>query len=379
MRFQHLLNHYRVKPRPGESESILEIQTLSPRRLHQTARGDERCVKADARWERNRTSSHRERNVGNCENPLHGVIFCSCSSSPALSVMFKGEASRSQSDHIRLAVPPKHRCQHSTEMQRYEASGEQYEQLSRLLFRKSGLYFREIYQGFKAFIVICTDDSSVCWMVWQKWSALNNECLYNEEKSSSALIHTISVVDRDEPQTGHRFYFTLAPEASNNRHFTLWDVKVLEDLHWSGWADGQMGRVLAGVHLWSFQTQCIHQHHINRAPPSFWSFRRSSGRDQRENDYEKTAGIRTQRARFSRQEQSVYLLPILLVDSGPPALSSTGTLTIHVCGCDGTGAILDCNATALAITATLSPGALIAMLVCSLILLGTASRTLPEN
>lgn len=39
------------------------------------------------------------------------------------------------------------------------------------------------------------------------------------------LIHTISVVDRDEPQSGHRFYFTLAPEASNNRHFTLWDIK----------------------------------------------------------------------------------------------------------------------------------------------------------
>lgn len=39
------------------------------------------------------------------------------------------------------------------------------------------------------------------------------------------LIHTISVVDRDEPQTGHRFYFTLAPEASSNRYFTLWDVK----------------------------------------------------------------------------------------------------------------------------------------------------------
>lgn len=42
---------------------------------------------------------------------------------------------------------------------------------------------------------------------------------------SFQLIHTISVVDQDEPQSGHRFYFTLAPEASNNRHFTLWDVK----------------------------------------------------------------------------------------------------------------------------------------------------------
>ncbi|XP_064161567.1 cadherin-22-like [Anguilla rostrata] len=130
-----------------------------------------------------------------------------------------------------------------------------------------------------------------------------------EDAKPGQLIHTISVVDRDEPQSGHRFYFTLVPEAANNRHFTLWDVK------------------------------------------------------------DNTAGIRTQRAGFNRQEKNVYLLPILVVDSGPPALSSTGTLTIHVCGCDTEGAIQSCNATAYAITATLSPGALIALLVCVLILI----------
>ncbi|MFT7811970.1 cadherin-22 [Arapaima gigas] len=130
-----------------------------------------------------------------------------------------------------------------------------------------------------------------------------------EDAKPGQLIHTISVVDRDEPQSGHRFYFTLAPEAANNRHFTLWDVK------------------------------------------------------------DNTAGIRTQRAGFNRQEQNVYLLPILVVDSGPPALSSTGTLTIHVCGCDADGAIQSCNATAYAVAAALSPGALIALLVCVLILI----------
>lgn len=40
---------------------------------------------------------------------------------------------------------------------------------------------------------------------------------------SPQLIQTISVVDRDEPQSGHRFYFTLAPEA--NSHFSLLDVQ----------------------------------------------------------------------------------------------------------------------------------------------------------
>lgn len=83
-----------------------------------------------------------------------------------------------------------------------------------------------------------------------------------------------------------------------------------------------------------------------------------------------TAAVHTQRVGFNRQEQDVYLLPILVVDSGPPALSSTGTLTIRVCGCDSTGAIQSCNSTAYAMSATLSPGALIALLVCILILAG---------
>lgn len=149
-------------------------------------------------------------------------------------------------------------------------------------------------------------------------------------------------------------------------------------------------------------------------------------------------------AGFNRHEQNVYFLPILVVDSGPPSLSSTGTLTIHVCGCDtgenswrcraitwhhchchrgcsrkgrfrrcllcycdkckrctkrqqalvftfvslaclplkmwckcdvsvfchAEGAIQSCNATAYVMSAALSPGALIALLVCMLILIG---------
>ncbi|XP_030068673.1 cadherin-22 [Microcaecilia unicolor] len=130
-----------------------------------------------------------------------------------------------------------------------------------------------------------------------------------EDAMPGQLIQTISVVDRDEPQGGHHFYFTLAPEATNNRHFTLLDVK------------------------------------------------------------DNTAAVHTQRMGFNRQEQDIYLLPILVVDSGPPALSSTGTLTIRVCSCDNTGAIQSCNSTAYVMTAALSPGALIALLVCVLILI----------
>ncbi|XP_037259011.1 cadherin-22 isoform X1 [Falco biarmicus] len=128
-----------------------------------------------------------------------------------------------------------------------------------------------------------------------------------EDAKPGQLIQTISVVDRDEPQSGHHFYFTLAPEA-NNHHFSLLDIK------------------------------------------------------------DNTAAVHTQRMGFNRQEQDVYLLPILVVDSGPPALSSTGTLTIRICGCDSNGAIQSCNSTAYVVSATLSPGALIALLVCILIL-----------
>ncbi|KAL8179811.1 UNVERIFIED_CONTAM: Cadherin-22, partial [Gekko kuhli] len=130
-----------------------------------------------------------------------------------------------------------------------------------------------------------------------------------EDAKPGELIHTISVVDRDEPQSGHHFYFTLAPEASgSSRHFSLLDIT------------------------------------------------------------DNTAAVRTQRPGFNRQEQDLFLLPILVVDSAPPALSSTGTLTIRVCGCDSSGAIQSCNATAYALSASLSPGALIALLVCVLIL-----------
>ncbi|XP_077785622.1 cadherin-22 isoform X2 [Podarcis muralis] len=130
-----------------------------------------------------------------------------------------------------------------------------------------------------------------------------------EDAKPGQLIQTISVVDRDEPQSGHRFYFTLAPEASSSHHFSLLDIE------------------------------------------------------------DNTAALHTQRLAFNRQEQDLFLLPILVVDSGPPTLSSTGTLTIRVCGCDSSGAIQSCNTTAYVVSASLSPGALIALLVCVLILI----------
>uniref|UniRef100_A0A4W3K5F9 Cadherin 7a n=1 Tax=Callorhinchus milii TaxID=7868 RepID=A0A4W3K5F9_CALMI len=82
-----------------------------------------------------------------------------------------------------------------------------------------------------------------------------------------------------------------------------------------------------------------------------------------------TALILTRKAGFSRQEQPIYQLPIVIVDNGIPSLSSTNTLTVRVCGCDGDGVAHSCNTEAFVLPAGLSTGALIAILACVLTLL----------
>uniref|UniRef100_A0A669C3V4 Cadherin 7 n=1 Tax=Oreochromis niloticus TaxID=8128 RepID=A0A669C3V4_ORENI len=81
-----------------------------------------------------------------------------------------------------------------------------------------------------------------------------------------------------------------------------------------------------------------------------------------------TASILTKRGGFRRREQPVYRLPVLIVDSGSPALSSTNTLSVRVCDCDSDGVALSCGAVAYTATG-LSTGALLAILGCIITLL----------
>lgn len=83
-----------------------------------------------------------------------------------------------------------------------------------------------------------------------------------------------------------------------------------------------------------------------------------------------TASIVTKRGGFSRREQTLYQLPILIMDSGNPSLSSTNMLSIHVCHCDPDGVAQSCTAEAFMLSAGLSTGALVAILACVLTLLG---------
>uniref|UniRef100_A0A1A8IT26 Cadherin-12 n=1 Tax=Nothobranchius kuhntae TaxID=321403 RepID=A0A1A8IT26_NOTKU len=82
-----------------------------------------------------------------------------------------------------------------------------------------------------------------------------------------------------------------------------------------------------------------------------------------------TAGIVTKRSGFRRRLQEIYFLPVVIDDNGYPPKSSTGTLTIRVCGCELDGSLLTCSAEAIFLPVGLSTGALIAILLCIIILL----------
>lgn len=82
-----------------------------------------------------------------------------------------------------------------------------------------------------------------------------------------------------------------------------------------------------------------------------------------------TAGVVTRRNGYSRSKMSTYLLPVIIFDNDYPIQSSTGTLSIRVCACDSRGNMQSCNAEALLLPAGLSTGALIAILLCIIILL----------
>ena len=79
--------------------------------------------------------------------------------------------------------------------------------------------------------------------------------------------------------------------------------------------------------------------------------------------------ILTLRSGYSRLQRSRYLVPVVISDGGSPMLSSTNTLTVRVCSCDRDGNMKLCNAEALVLTAGLSTGALVAILLCVCILL----------
>ncbi|XP_043923066.1 cadherin-7-like [Protopterus annectens] len=130
-----------------------------------------------------------------------------------------------------------------------------------------------------------------------------------EQSESGQLLQTISAVDKDTPEDGHHFHFSLDPHSTSNAYFTLSD------------------------------------------------------------NQDNTAGILTRSHNFSLQEQAVFYLPIVIKDSGLPALSSSSTVTIRVCDCGSSGTPESCSVETLALPFGLSTGAFISIMACGLIIL----------
>ncbi|XP_054840670.1 cadherin-12 isoform X2 [Eublepharis macularius] len=130
-----------------------------------------------------------------------------------------------------------------------------------------------------------------------------------ENAKPGQVIQIVGAADKDLSPAGQRFSFRLSPEISTKPNFTVHDYR------------------------------------------------------------NNSAGIVARRSGYSRRQQELYFLPIVIEDSSYPIQSSTNTMTIRVCRCDSDGTILSCNVEAIFLPVGLSTGALIAILLCIIILL----------
>lgn len=92
-----------------------------------------------------------------------------------------------------------------------------------------------------------------------------------------------------------------------------------------------------------------------------------------------SANVLARRQGFSQAEQELYQLLVVVWDGGEPLLSSTSTLTLRVCPCQRGARMPVCRAQAFLSSAGLSTGALIAILLCVLILLGKMKTQGPRE
>lgn len=171
------------------------------------------------------------------------------------------------------------------------------------------------------------------------------------------LIQTLHAVDKDDPYSGHQFSFSLAPEAASGSNFSIQDNKgkwasYLPFIHTPTKLDLSFHPYLFPSQL----TQCTTYHTHN----SLFCFLLPDN----------SAGILTRKNGYNRHEMSTYLLPVVISDNDYPVQSSTGTVTVRVCACDHHGNMQSCQAEALIHPTGLSTGALVAILLCIVILLG---------
>nr|XP_021529223.1 cadherin-19 [Aotus nancymaae] len=89
-----------------------------------------------------------------------------------------------------------------------------------------------------------------------------------------------------------------------------------------------------------------------------------------------TAVILTNRTGFNLQGEPVFYISILIADNGTPSLTSTNTLTVHVCDCDDTGSTQTCQYQELMLSMGFKTEVIIAVLICIMIIFGFIFLTL---
>ncbi|KAJ3611751.1 hypothetical protein NHX12_021765, partial [Muraenolepis orangiensis] len=136
--------------------------------------------------------------------------------------------------------------------------------------------------------------------------ATDQEVIVCESSRPGQVIQTIAAVDKDDFANGQRFSFALPSQLPANPNFTLKDNE---------------------------------------------------------------ASIVARRRRFNQLTQELYRLAVVVWDGGEPTLSGTSTLTLRVCPCYGHGRARTCQGEAFLTSAGLSTGALVAILLCVVILL----------
>ncbi|XP_032991500.1 cadherin-19 isoform X2 [Rhinolophus ferrumequinum] len=135
-----------------------------------------------------------------------------------------------------------------------------------------------------------------------------------ENAGSGQIIQIISAVDRDESIEDHHFYFNLSVEDSKNASFAIID------------------------------------------------------------NQDNTAVILTNRTGFSLQEEPVFYISILIADNGIPSLTSTNTLSIHVCDCDDDGSTHSCSNKDFMLSIAFRTKIIIAVLICVVVIFGLKHR-----
>ncbi|XP_034851986.1 cadherin-19 isoform X1 [Mirounga leonina] len=131
-----------------------------------------------------------------------------------------------------------------------------------------------------------------------------------ENAGSGQVVQTISAVDRDESIEDHHFYFNLPVEDTKNSSFIIIDNE------------------------------------------------------------DNTAVILTNRTGFSVQEEPVFYMSVLIADNGIPSLTSTNTLTIHICDCDDSGSTHTCRNKDLTLAMGFRTEVILAILISIMMIFG---------